>query len=58
MIKYKTILNSRDQVQKMKYTLLKLTITKVYFFFRNFILHNFSLPTGIGIAEISSARSF
>ena len=32
MIKYKTISNSRDQVQKMKYTLLKLTITKVYFF--------------------------
>ena len=29
MIKYKNISKSRDQVEKMKYTLLNLTIAKV-----------------------------
>ena len=46
---------SRTQGGKIEIYLVKIDNSESLILSRNFILHNFSLPTGIGIAEISSA---
>ena len=58
MIKYKNISKSREPRGKIEIYLVKTDNSESLILSRNFKLHNFSLPTGIGIAEISSARSF
>ena len=46
---------SRTKSGKIEMHLVKIDNSESLILSRNFILHNFSLPTGIGIAEISSA---
>ena len=55
MIKYKNISKSREPRGKIEIYLVKTDNSESLILSRNFKLHNFSLPTGIGIAEISSA---